>query len=108
MRAYKAKSVERIELPDRGARERHLREAGYNVFDLDAEAVFVDLLTDSGTGAMSDEQWAALHRGDESYAGSESFQNLETAVEDVMGFSRIVPAHQGRGAENVLYGALVA
>jgi tryptophanase len=108
MRAYKAKSVERIELPDREARERHLHEAGYNVFDLDAEAVFVDLLTDSGTGAMSDEQWAALHRGDESYAGSESFQNLEAAVEDVMGFSRIVPAHQGRGAENVLYGALVA
>ncbi|WP_435076109.1 tryptophanase [Halococcus sp. AFM35] len=108
MRAYKAKSVERIELPDREARERHLREAGHNVFNLDADAVFVDLLTDSGTGAMSDEQWAALHRGDESYAGSESFQNLEAAVEDVMGFSRIVPAHQGRGAENVLYGALVS
>ncbi|WP_256686815.1 tryptophanase [Halococcus qingdaonensis] len=108
MRAYKAKSVERIELPDREARERHLREAGYNAFELDAEAVFVDLLTDSGTGAMSDEQWAALHRGDESYAGSESFQELEAAVEDVMGFSRIVPAHQGRGAENVLYGALVS
>ena len=108
MRAYKAKSVERIELPDRAARERHLREAGYNVFNLDASAVFVDLLTDSGTGAMSDEQWAALHRGDESYAGSESFRNLEAAVEEVMGFSRIVPAHQGRGAENVLYGALVA
>ncbi len=108
MRAYKAKSVERIELPDRAARERHLREAGYNVFNLDADAVFVDLLTDSGTGAMSDEQWAALHRGDESYAGSESFENLQSAVEDVMGFSRIVPAHQGRGAENVLYGALVS
>lgn len=108
MRAYKAKSVERIELPDREARERHLHEAGYNVFNLDAEAVFVDLLTDSGTGAMSDEQWAAIHRGDESYAGSESFQNLEAAIEDVMGFSRIVPAHQGRGAENVLYGALVS
>ncbi|WP_273836770.1 tryptophanase [Halococcus sp. PRR34] len=108
MRAYKAKAVERIELPDRETRERHLREAGYNAFELDADAVFVDLLTDSGTGAMSDEQWAALHRGDESYAGSESFQHLESAVEDVMGFSRIVPAHQGRGAENVLYGALLA
>ncbi|WP_049998985.1 tryptophanase [Halococcus sediminicola] len=108
MRAYKAKSVKRIELPDRAARERHLREAGHNVFNLDASAVFIDLLTDSGTGAMSDEQWAALHCGDESYAGSESFRNLEATVEEVMGFSRIVPAHQGRGAENVLYGALVA
>jgi tryptophanase len=108
MRAYKAKAVERIELPDREARERHLHEAGYNVFDLDADAVFVDLLTDSGTGAMSDEQWAALFRGDESYAGSKSFQRLESAVSDVMGFERIVPAHQGRGAENVLYGSLIA
>lgn len=108
MRAYKAKSVEQIELPDRETRERNLREAGYNVFNLDASAVFIDLLTDSGTGAMSDEQWAALHRGDESYAGSESFERLEAAVEDVMGFSRIVPAHQGRGAENVLYGSLVS
>jgi tryptophanase len=108
MRAYKAKAVERIELPDREARERHLHEAGYNVFELDADAVFVDLLTDSGTGTMSDEQWAALHRGDEAYAGSESFQRLESAVADVMGFSRIVPAHQGRGAENVLYGSLIS
>ena len=108
MRAYKAKAVERIELPDREARERHLHEAGYNVFELDADAVFVDLLTDSGTGTMSDEQWAALHRGDEAYAGSESFQRLESAVADVMGFSRIVPAHQGRGAENVLYGSLLS
>ena len=108
MRAYKAKAVERVELPDREARERHLHEAGYNVFDLDSDAVFVDLLTDSGTGTMSDEQWAALHCGDESYAGSESFQRLESAVADVMGFSRIIPAHQGRGAENVLYGSLLA
>ncbi|WP_049898699.1 tryptophanase [Halococcus agarilyticus] len=108
MRAYKAKAVERIELPEREARERHLREAGYNAFELDADAVFVDLLTDSGTGTMSDEQWAALHRGDESYAGSESFQRLESAAADVMGFERIVPAHQGRGAENVLYGSLLS
>ncbi|EMA46815.1 tryptophanase [Halococcus saccharolyticus] len=108
MRAYKAKAVERIELPDREAREHYLREAGYNAFNLDADAVFIDLLTDSGTGTMSDEQWAALLRGDESYAGSESFQRLESAVADVMGFERIVPAHQGRGAENVLYGALIS
>ena len=108
MRAYKAKAVERVKLPDREARERHLHEAGYNVFELDADAVFVDLLTDSGTGTMSDDQWAALLRGDESYAGSESFRRLESAVSDVMGFERIVPAHQGRGAENVLYGSLLS
>jgi tryptophanase len=108
MRAYKAKAVERISLPDREEREANLRDAGYNVFNLDAEDVFVDLLTDSGTGTMSDEQWAAMMRGDEAYAGSESFRRLKEAVSDVMGFERIVPAHQGRGAENVLYGTLVS
>ncbi|WP_323191321.1 tryptophanase [Halostella sp. PRR32] len=107
MKAHKTKVVERIELPDREAREANLDEAGYNVFNLNADDVYVDLLTDSGTGAMSDEQWAALLRGDEAYAGSESFAELESAVEDVMGFERVVPAHQGRGAENLLYGALV-
>jgi len=105
--AYKSKSAARISLPDREERERVLEAAGYNVFDVDAADVYVDMLTDSGTGAMSDEQWAALMRGDESYAGSDSFRDLEAAVEEVMGFSRIVPTHQGRGAENVLYGALV-
>ncbi|QSX00636.1 tryptophanase [Haloterrigena alkaliphila] len=107
MVAYKSKVVERIELPSRDRRERALAEAGYNVFDLAAEDVFVDLLTDSGTGAMSDAQWAAVMRGDESYAGSRSFAELESAVRDVMGFERVVPTHQGRGAENVLYGALL-
>ncbi len=107
MRSYKAKMVERIRLPPRGERETNLAEAGYNVFNLDAEAVFVDLLTDSGTGTMSDAQWAALVRGDESYAGSRSFSRLRDAVRDVMGFEHVVPTHQGRGAENVLYGALV-
>ncbi|MFD1565274.1 tryptophanase [Haloarchaeobius amylolyticus] len=108
MVAYKSKMVERITLPSRDQRERALEAAGYNVFNLDAEAVFVDLLTDSGTGAMSDAQWAALIRGDEAYAGSRSFDRLESAVADVMGFDHVVPAHQGRGAENVLYGTVLS
>ncbi|ELY55028.1 tryptophanase [Natronolimnohabitans innermongolicus] len=108
MVAYRSKVVERIELPARERRERALEEAGYNVFELPSEDVYIDLLTDSGTGAMSDAQWAALMRGDESYAGSRSFDELESAVAEVMGFSRVVPTHQGRGAENVLYGALLS
>jgi tryptophanase len=107
MESYRSKMVERISLPDRERREAALREAGYNLFGLDASEVFVDLLTDSGTGTMSDEQWAALLRGDEAYAGSSSFADLRAAVEDVMGFERVVPVHQGRGGENVLYGALL-
>jgi tryptophanase len=104
---YRSKMVERIHLPAREERERKLADAGYNVFNLDASDVFVDLLTDSGTGTMTDTQWAALMRGDEAYAGSRSFDELEAAVRDVMGFEHVVPAHQGRGAENVLYSALL-
>ena len=107
MVAYKSRMVERISLPSREHRERALEAAGYNVFNLAGEDVFIDLLTDSGTGTMSDAQWAALIRGDEAYAGSRSFEELEAAVSDVMGFSHVVPAHQGRGAENVLYGSVL-
>ncbi len=104
---YRSKVVERIKIPDRDEREAKLTAAGYNVFDLEAVDVYIDLLTDSGTGAMSAEQWAALFRGNEAYAGSDSFGRLRAAVEEVMGFDRIVPTHQGRGAENVLYGVLL-
>jgi tryptophanase len=108
MRAYKSKVVTPIQLPERDERASNLTQAGYNVFNLDSEDVFVDLLTDSGTGTMSESQWAAMMAGDEAYAGSKSFDRLQAAVSDVMGFERILPAHQGRGAENVLYGALVS
>lgn len=108
MRAYRAKVVEPIHLPDRDERVANIEAAGYNVFNLDSEDVFIDLLTDSGTGTMSDAQWAAMMRGDEAYAGSDSFKRLQESVSDVMGFDKIVPAHQGRGAENVLYGVTVS
>ncbi|MFW6003897.1 MAG: tryptophanase [Halanaeroarchaeum sp.] len=104
---FTSKMAGTVTVPSRDERETHLREAGYNLFNVPSEAVAVDLLTDSGTGTMSDEQWAAMVRGDEAYAGSESFASLEAAVREVMGIEHVVPAHQGRGAENVLYGALV-
>ncbi len=107
MRSYRTKMAEPISLPPRPERQRILADAGYNVFRIDAASVFIDLLTDSGTGAMSDAQWAAMMRGDEAYAGSSSFHRLEAAVEEVMGLPYVVPAHQGRGAEHLLYGALL-
>ncbi len=108
MRSYISKMVSPITLPPREERVANIEAAGFNVFNLDAADVFVDLLTDSGTGTMSAEQWASLFRGDEAYAGSRSFHALQEAVEDIMGFEQVVPAHQGRGAENVLYGSIIA
>jgi len=108
MRSYVTRMATPTELPPRERRESVLAAAGYNVFNLPADDVYVDLLTDSGTGTMSDAQWAALLQGDESYAGSRSFDRLQDAVADVMGFEQVVPTHQGRGAENVLYGTLVS
>ncbi len=104
---YESAMVSRKDLLDRNGREEALEEAGYNVFGLSASEVYVDLLTDSGTGTMSTEQWAALFGGDESYAGSESFERLVSTVDAVLGFEHVVPAHQGRGAEHLLYGALI-
>ena len=104
---FRIKAVEPLRLTTRLQRERILATAGYNLFKIPAAEVYIDLLTDSGTGAMSDTQWAALMRGDESYAGARSFYTLQRAVEEVTGFSYFVPTHQGRAAENVLFSTVV-
>lgn len=99
---YKIKVIEPISLISRENREKRIKEAGYNPFLLASKDIFIDLLTDSGTGAMSDNQWAGVMIGDESYAGSKNFFNLKNAVKDIMGFDFVLPCHQGRGAEQVL------
>lgn len=99
---FRIKVVEPIKRTTRAQRKEILKNAGYNVFSIRAEDVFIDLLTDSGTGAMSDRQWAGLVQGDESYAGCKNFFNLSDAIAEIFGFEYFVPAHQGRAAENIL------
>jgi tryptophanase len=104
---FRIKTVESIKQISREERERALVEVGFNIFGLRAEQVFIDLLTDSGTGAMSDLQWAAIMRGDESYAGARSYYHLKEAVDQIFGFKHFVPTHQGRAAEHILSTLLI-
>ena len=104
---WRVKVVEPIRLPSAETREKRLAAAGYNLFDVPSEAIFIDLLTDSGTSAMSDNQWSGLMLGDESYAGARSYYRFEEAVHEVFGFPHLIPVHQGRVAENLLFSTLV-
>ena len=105
--SWKIKMVEPIRKSTREQREQWIRDAHYNLFQLEADKVYIDCLTDSGTGAMSDRQWAALMMGDESYAGSRSFFELKEVITRLTGFEYVIPTHQGRAAENVLFSHLV-
>jgi tryptophanase len=104
---FKIKTIENVKRSTIEQRKQWIKEADYNLFNLKSEQVFIDLLTDSGTGSMSDNQWAEIMRGDEAYAGSRSFELLKETVNRITGFTYMIPTHQGRAAENVLFSALV-
>ena len=104
---FKIKTVEAIPITTREEREQFIQEAGYNVFRLPSRAVTIDFLTDSGTTAMSDHQWAGMLEGDEAYAGSKNYFHLAEVVKDIFGFEQFVPTHQGRGAEQVLFNVVL-
>jgi len=105
--SYKTKMVESIRKSTREEREKWIKEASYNLFNLKSDQVFIDLLTDSGTGAMSDKQWSAMMLGDESYAGASSYLQMKAVIKELFGFNDFLPTHQGRAAENVLFSLLV-
>jgi len=105
---FKIKTVEPLGFTSREERERILETAHYNLFNIKADKVLIDMLTDSGTGAMSAEQWAGIMKGDESYAGARSFYNFEMAIKNLTGLEEIIPVHQGRAAEKILFTALAA
>ncbi len=104
---FKIKVVEKVKRTTREERDRLLRAGGFNVFNLPAESIYIDLLTDSGTAAMSDYQWAGMMMGDESYAGSRNFYNFQKVAREIFGFKHIVPTHQGRVAENLLFSVVL-
>lgn len=105
--SYKMKMVETIRKSTKEQRIRWMHDAKYNLFKLNSDQVFIDLLTDSGTGAMSDKQWSAMMQGDESYAGSSSYYIMKETIRDIFGFDYFLPTHQGRAAENVLFSATI-
>jgi len=105
--SYKIKMVEAIRLSTMDERVTWIKKANYNLFNLKSDHVFIDLLTDSGTGAMSDKQWSEMMLGDESYAGASSYYKLKNAIQDITGFEYFLPTHQGRAAENVLFSTLI-
>jgi len=104
---YRIKTIEAIKLLSRAERDAKIKEAGFNLFNLRSEDVFIDLLTDSGTSALSDYQWAGLLTGDEAYAGARNFYNLEATVRDIFGYKNVIPVHQGRAAEHLFFSNVV-